>query len=152
MCSACMQTSPHLELRVKTWLANQKVHIACLQETHLPERSSKKSLLPWLEWATKLGVKQQPRLSMGTSGGLMCAAKRHLNFRYHGSMTVAGKGCQILIGRFAGRDVAVGNIYLESGTGPTSEVNSSILSWLAGQLRSLQCAWMIMGDWNVGCQ
>ena len=22
---------------VKTWLANQKVHIACLQETHLPE-------------------------------------------------------------------------------------------------------------------
>ena len=47
----------------------------------------------------------------------MCAAKRHLNFRYHGSMTVAGKGCQILIGRFAGRDVAVGNIYLESGHG-----------------------------------
>ena len=49
---------------VKTWLANQKVHIACLQETHLPEEKLKKSLLPWLEWATKLGVKQQPRLSM----------------------------------------------------------------------------------------
>ena len=67
----------------------------------------------------------------GTSGGLMCAAKKHINFRLHSSFTVEGKGCQILIGRFAGRDVAIGNIYLQSGTGPTSPLNSKILGWLA---------------------
>ena len=134
---------------VKTWLANQKVHIACLQETHLPEEKLQEVATSLAGMGYQTWCEAAAKTEHGTSGGLMCAAKRHLNFRYHGSMTVAGKGCQILIGRFAGRDVAVGNIYLESGTGPTSEVNSSILSWLAGQLRSLQCAWMIMGDWNV---
>ena len=79
----------------------------------------------------------------------MCAAKKHINFRLHSSFTVEGKGCQILIGRFSGKDVAVGNIYLQSGTGPTSPLNSKILGWLAGQLETLPCSWMVMGDWNV---
>ena len=67
----------------------------------------------------------------------MCAAKKHINFRLHSSFTVEGKGCQILIGRFAGRDVAIGNIYLQSGTGPTSPLNSKILGWLAGTAGNL---------------
>ena len=57
VCSACLDVIANLKVlkkgikevqcmhanittfrtEVKTWLANQKVHIACLQETHLPE-------------------------------------------------------------------------------------------------------------------
>ena len=134
---------------VKTWLSNQDVHFACLQETHLipgkmQEAMVSLSTLGYQTWGEPAALTDG-----GTSGGLMCAAKKHINFRLHSSFTVEGKGCQILIGRFAGRDVAIGNIYLQSGTGPTSPLNSKILGWLAGQLETLPCSWMIMGDWNV---
>ena len=122
---------------VKTWLANQSVHIACLQETHLPEEKLQEVANSLAGMGYQTWCEAAAKTENGTSGGLMCVAKRHLNFRYHSSMTMAGKGCQILIGRFAGRDVAVGNIYLESGTGPTSEVNSKHLVLVGGPAQVL---------------
>ena len=82
---------------VKTWLANQKVHIACLQETHLPEEKLQEVATSLAGMGYQTWCEAAAKTEHGTSGGLMCAAKRHLNFRYHGSMTVAGKGCQILL-------------------------------------------------------
>ena len=77
----------------------------------------------------------------------MCVAKKHVNFRHFASFSIEGKGCQILIGRFAGKDLAIGNIYLQSGTGPTSPMNVEILSWLASQLESTVCM-DDLGDWR----
>ena len=34
----------------------------------------------------------------GTSGGLMCAAKKHINFRLHSSFTVEGKDAKSSLG------------------------------------------------------
>ena len=134
---------------VKTWLSNQDVHFACLQETHLTPGKMQEAMVSLSTLGYQTWGEPAALTDGGTSGGLMCAAKKHINFRLHSSFTVEGKGCQILIGRFAGRDVAIGNIYLQSGTGPTSPLNSKILGWLAGQLETLPCSWMIMGDWNV---
>ena len=134
---------------VKTWLSNQDVHFACLQETHLTPTKMQEAMVSLSTLGYQTWGEPAALTDGGTSGGLMCAAKKHINFRLHSSFTVEGKGCQILIGRFSGRDVAIGNIYLQSGTGPTSPINSKILGWLAGQLETLPCSWMIMGDWNV---
>ena len=146
----CVQANvTSFKSEVKTWLSNQEVHFACLQETHLTETKMQEMTvslhtLGYQVW----GVPAAPTAG-GTTGGLMCVAKKHVNFRYFSSFSIEGKGCQILIGRFAGKDLAIGNIYLQSGTGPTSPMNVEILSWLASQLERLQCAWMIMGDWNT---
>ena len=134
---------------VKTWLSNQDVHFACLQETHLTQTKMQEAMVSLSTLGYQTWGEPAALTDGGTSGGLMCAAKKHINFRHHSSFTAEGKGCQILIGRFSGRDVAIGNIYLQSGTGPTSPINSKILGWLAGQLETLPCSWMIMGDWNV---
>ncbi len=134
---------------IRTWLSNQDVHFACLQETHLTSGKMQEAMVSLATLGYQTWGEPAAPTEGGTSGGLMCAAKKHINFRYHSSFTIEGKGCQILIGRFSGRDVAIGNIYLQSGTGPTSPMNSEILGWLAGQLETLPCSWMIMGDWNT---
>ena len=135
---------------VKTWLSNQDVHFACLQETHLTPGKMQEAMVSLSTLGYQTWGEPAALTDGGTSGGLMCAAKKHINFRLHSSFTVEGKGCQILIGRFAGRDVAIGNIYLQIwDRSPPSPLNSKILGWLAGQLETLPCSWMIMGDWNV---
>ena len=67
---------------VKTWLANQKVHIACLQETHLPEEKLQEVATSLAGMGYQTWCEAAAKTEHGTSGGLMCAAKRHLNFRY----------------------------------------------------------------------
>ena len=50
---------------VKTWLANQKVHIACLQEDSSARREAPRSrYFPGWNGLPNLVLKQQPRLSM----------------------------------------------------------------------------------------
>ena len=68
---------------VKTWLANQKVHIACLQETHLPEEKLQEVATSLAGMGYQTWCEAAAKTEHGTSGGLMCAAKRHLNFGEH---------------------------------------------------------------------
>ena len=85
---------------VKTWLSNQDVHFACLQETHLTPGKMQEAMVSLSTLGYQTWGEPAALTDGGTSGGLMCAAKKHINFRLHSSFTVEGKGCQILIGRF----------------------------------------------------
>ena len=98
---------------VKSWLADQKASVICLQETHLANHKQAEVIasMGYQVWSQPAAPTEG-----GTSGGLLVAAKRHLNFRNLANFIKEGKGRQILIGRFAGQDVAIGNIYLESST------------------------------------
>ena len=72
-----------------------------------------------------------------------CLQTRHLQ-----TFGDQGKGCIFIGLRFQGWELAIGNVYLESGTGPGAGVNPGLLSQLAVFVQELRVPWIIVGDWN----
>ena len=84
----------------------------------------------------------------GNTGGLVTTARSHLQTRHlitHGDQ---GKGFAFIGIRFHGWELAVGNVYLESGKGPGGGVNPQLLAELAVFVQELRIPWIIAGDWN----
>ena len=59
-----------------------------------------------------------------------------------------GKGFVFSGIRFHGWEMAIGNLYLESGVGPEGGVNPGLLAALALFLQELRIPWIVVGDWN----
>ena len=83
---------------VKTWLSNQDVHFACLQETHLTPGKMQEAMVSLSTLGYQTWGEPAALTDGGTSGGLMCAAKKHINFRLHSSFTVEGKDAKSSLG------------------------------------------------------
>ncbi|OLP86514.1 hypothetical protein AK812_SmicGene32374 [Symbiodinium microadriaticum] len=66
--------------------------------------------------------------------------------------TDQGKGFVFFGLRFQGWELAIGNVYLESGNGPGARANPAILAVLIMALQELQQPWMVAGDWNCSPQ
>eukprot|EP00439_Symbiodinium_sp_Y106_P016431 s7416_g2.t1 len=81
-------------------------------------------------------------------GGLATMARTHLQTRHLQTFGDQGKGCIFIGLRFQGWELAIGNVYLESGTGPGAGVNPGLLSNLAVFVQELRMPWIIVGDWN----
>ena len=80
----------------------------------------------------------------------MMVAANHINLRQLASWESAGKGFQLSVVRFKGMDLCVGNVYMESGVGPTQGVNPELLTRLATAILEAGIPFLITGDWN--CQ
>ena len=139
---------------IKKWAVQQEAQVVCLQETHI---------IPANDAAVKAGFstmgKQvntvpaavtQGEVRQGSQGGLMMLASNHVNLRRLDSWDTAGKGYQLGILRLKGFDLCIGNVYLESGVGPTQGVNPEILTRLSAAVVDLGVSFLITRDWN--CQ
>ena len=80
----------------------------------------------------------------------MTVAANHINLRQLDSWESAGKGFQLSVVRLRGMDLSVGNVYMESGVGPTQGVNPELLARLATALLEAGIPFLVTGDWN--CQ
>ena len=81
-------------------------------------------------------------------GGLATMARTHLQTRHLQTFGDQGKGYVFIGLRFRGWELVIGNVYLESGTGPGAGVNPGLLSNLAVFVQELRLPWIIVGDWN----
>ena len=133
---------------VKHWLVTNQCQVTCVQETHVenPQQEGLKSGLSAgsLEsWALPAEGTQG-----GSTGGLVTVARTHLQTRHLHTLGEQGKGCIFIGIRFQGWQLAIGNVYLESGKGPGSGVNPGLLAQIAVFVRELRIPWIMVGDWN----
>ena len=133
---------------VKHWLVTNQCQVTCVQETHVenPQQEGLKSGLSAgsLEsWALPAEGTQG-----GSTGGLVTVAKTHLQTRHLHTLGEQGKGCIFIGIRFQGWQLAIGNVYLESGKGPGSGVNPGLLAQIAVFVQELRIPWIMVGDWN----
>ena len=133
---------------IRQWLVSNQWHFACLQETHQVESATDAmtsslravALEPWV-----LPAEQTPG---GSTGGLVSMSRTNYQTRFlhkHGEL---GKGFVFSGIRFQGWEMAIGNLYLESGVGPGGGVNPSLLAALALFLQELRIPWIVVGDWS----
>ena len=133
---------------IRQWLVTSQWHVACLQETHQVESAtdamtSSLRTVGLETWA--LPAEQTPG---GSTGGLVSMSRSNYQTRFlhkHGEL---GKGFVFSGIRFQGWEMAIGNLYLESGVGPGGGVNPSLLAALALFLQELRLPWIVVGDWN----
>ena len=81
-------------------------------------------------------------------GGLATTARTHLQTRHLQTFGEQEKGCIFIGLRFQGWELAIGNVYLESGTGLGARIDPGLLSQLAVFVQELRVPWIIVGDWN----
>ena len=133
---------------IRQWLVSNQWHCACLQETHQVESataamtSSLKAvaLEPWV-----LPAEQTPG---GSTGGLVSLSRSSYQTRFLHKYGELGKGFVFSGIRFHGWELAIGNLYLESGVGPGGGVNPGLLAALALFIQELRIPWIVVGDWN----
>ena len=75
----------------------------------------------------------------------MMVAANHINLRQLDSWESAGKGFQLSVVRLRGMDLCVGNVYMESGVGPTQGVNPELLTRLATAILEAGIPFLILG-------
>ena len=139
-------TSYRSEIRQR--LVSNQWHVACLQETHQVESATEAmtsslkavALEPWaLPAAPTQG---------GSTGGLVSVSRSNYQTRFLHKHGESGKGFVFSGIRFHGWEMAIGNLYLESGVGPEGGVNPGLLAALALFLQELRIPWIVVGDWN----
>ena len=133
---------------IRQWLVSNQWHVACLQETHQVESATEAmtsslkavALEPWaLPAAPTQG---------GSTGGLVSVSRSNYQTRFLHKHGESGKGFVFSGIRFHGWEMAIGNLYLESGVGPEGGVNPGLLAALALFLQELRIPWVVVGDWN----
>ena len=133
---------------VRQWLVSNQWHMACLQEAHQVAKATEVlssslkavALEPW-------PIPAEPTLG-GSTGGLVSVAYACYQTRLLHKYSEQGKGFVFSAIRFHGWELAVGNIYLESGVGPGGGVNPSLLAALTLFIQELRVPWIVVGDWN----
>ena len=134
---------------VKQWLLAQA---ACLQETHVVAAEQQKFKNGLSSGSCSAWIGPAEKTPGGSMGGVASLARCHLQTRSLGSHLCQGKGFVVFGIRFQGWDLAVCNLYLESGVGPAAGVNPGILASLVMFIQELRIPWMILGDWNCAPQ
>jgi hypothetical protein len=130
------------------WIVDKTPDLVMLQETKQKDASSIQAKFASVGY----GVHAIPAVSTvkgGTSGGLALAYRRHLNVRSGHAYTKDGNGYSFSFFRVKDRDIAVGTIYLLSGSTLQSDTNAAILAHLACFVKSLCMEWVLIGDWNL---
>ena len=133
---------------IRQWLVSNQWHVACLQETHQVESATEAmtsslkaiALEPW-------ALPAEPTQG-GSTGGLVSMSRSNYQTRFLHKHGESGKGFVFSGIRFHGWEMAIGNLYLESGVGPEGGVNPSLLAALALFLQELRIPWIVVGDWN----
>ena len=148
VCTLVQANVTNYRADVKQWLVTNQCQVTCVQETHV-EKSKQEGLKSGLV-AGSLETWAHPAEGTqgGSMGGLATTARTHLQTRYLQTFGDQGKGCIFIGLRFQGWELAIGNVYLESGTGPGAGVNPGLLSQLAVFVQELRVPWIIVGDWN----
>ena len=119
-CTILQANVTHYRSEVRQWLVSNQCQITCLQETHVEKHQQE---------AMKSGLaagSMEAWTAGGNTGGLVTTARSHLQTRHlitHGDQ---GKGFAFIGIRFHGWELAVGNVYLESGQGPGGGVNPQL--------------------------
>ena len=119
-CTILQANVTHYRSEVRQWLVSNQCQITCLQETHVEKHQQE---------AMKSGLaagSMEAWTAGGNTGGLVSTARSHLQTRHlitHGDQ---GKGFAFIGIRFHGWELAVGNVYLESGKGPGGGVNPQL--------------------------
>ena len=120
---------------IRRWVTDQAAQVACLQETHIIPFKEQEVMASWSTLAKQVSsipaAVTQGEVRQGSQGGLMMVAANHINLRQLASTESAGKGFQLGVVRLRGIDLCVGNVYMESGVGPTQGVNPELLTRLA---------------------
>ena len=137
---------------VKQWLLAQTWGAACLQETHVVAADQQKFKNGLSSGSCSAWIGPAEKTPGGSMGGVASLARCHLQTRSLGSHLCQGKGFVVFGIRFQGWDLAVCNLYLESGVGPAAGVNPGILASLVMFIQELRIPWMILGDWNCAPQ
>ncbi|CAE7252271.1 unnamed protein product, partial [Symbiodinium sp. CCMP2456] len=132
---------------IQTWISEQRPDAFALQELHLLGEQCTEAQINYDrdKWCTQ--VVPAFNTGKGTSGGVMIGARRHINMRQGPKFSLEGKGFHF--GIFQGHDLAIGTVYLESGTGLEGEINSKILAELLVVIQAFSCKWFVSGDWNL---
>ena len=133
---------------IRQWLVGNQWHVACLQETHQVELATEAmtsslravALEPWA-----LPAEGTPG---GSTGGLVSMSRSNYQTRFLHKHGDNGKGFVFSGIQFHGWEMAIGNLYLESGVGPEGGVNPGLLAALALFLQELRIPWIVVGDWN----
>ena len=148
VCTLVQANVTNYRADVKQWLVTNQCQVTCVQETHV-EKSKQEGLKSGLV-AGSLETWAHPAEGTqgGSMGGLATMARTHLQTRHLQTFGDQGKGCIFIGLRFQGWELAIGNVYLESGTGPGAGVNPGLLSQLAVFVQELRVPWIIVGDWN----
>ena len=148
VCTLVQANVTNYRAEVKQWLVTNQCQVTCVQETHVegPKQEGLKSGLA----AGSLETWAHPAEGTqgGSMGGLATMARTHLQTRHLQTFGDQGKGCVFIGLRFQGWELAIGNVYLESGTGPGAGVSPGLLSNLAVFVQELRLPWIIVGDWN----
>ena len=139
---------------VRRWVTDQTAQVACLQETHIIPAKDQEIKACWNTLAKQVSAipaaVTQGEIRQGSQGGLMMVPANHINLRQLTGWESAGKGFQLSVIRLRGIDLCVGNVYMESGVGPTQGVNPELLTRLATAILEAGIPFLIAGDWN--CQ
>ena len=108
---------------IRRWVTDRPAQVACLQETHIIPAKDQEVKASWSTLAKQVSTVPaavtQGEARQGSQGGLMMVAANHINLRQLASWESAGKGFQLSVVRLRGMDLCVGNVYMESGVGPT---------------------------------
>ena len=139
---------------IRRWVTEQTAQVACLQETHIIPAKDQEIKASWSTLAKQINTVPaavtQGEVRQGSQGGLMMVAANHINLRQLVSWESAGKGFQLSVVRLKGIDLCVGNVYMQSGAGPTQGVNPELLTRLAAAILEAGIPFLVTGDWN--CQ
>ena len=137
---------------IRRWMSEQTAQVACLQETHIIPAKDQEVKASWNTLAKQVSAVPaavtQGEVRQGSQGGLMMVAANHINLRQLISWESSGKGFQLSVVRLRGIDLCVGNVYMESGVGPTQGVNPELLTRLAAAVLEAGIPFLVTGDWN----
>ena len=137
---------------IRRWMSEQTAQVACLQETHIIPAKDQEVKASWNTLAKQVSAVPaavtQGEVRQGSQGGLMMVAVNHINLRQLVSWESSGKGFQLSVVRLRGIDLCVGNVYMESGVGPTQGVNPELLTRLAAAVLEAGIPFLVTGDWN----
>ena len=137
---------------IRKWVVEQNAQVVCTQETHIVPAKDQEIKASWNTLAKQVNTLPaavtQGEVRQGSQGGLMMVADNHINLRQLVSWESAGKGFQLSMVRLRGIDLCVGNVYMETGMGPTQGVNSELLARLTAAVLEAGTPFLVTGDWN----
>ena len=131
------------------WCCERRPDLILVQETHLAEHQSAtvaQHVAPFGYVASTMPAVATGR--GGCSGGLAVLHRQHLDVRHVFQFSVQGSGFLAMAMRVKGFDLFVVNVYLQSGEGFQSPVNSEILGHLIPFLKSVKGSFFVAGDFN----
>ena len=133
---------------IRQWLVSNQWHVACLQETHQVESATEAMTSSLRAVALEPWALPAEQTQGGSTGGLVSMSRSNYQTRFLHKHGESGKGFVFSGIRFHGWEMAIGNLYLESGVGPEGGVNPGLLAALALFLQELRIPWIVVGDWN----